>query len=348
MTPVAGDIIIAVDAMGGDQAPDMVIGGVKLARKRFPDVRYLLYGDEATLTPLVKRVPDVEGVVEIRHAPDAVSGDAKPSQVVRSGRQSSLWLATEAVKKGEAAGVVSAGNTGAFMAVAKILMRTLPGIDRPAIATLLPTLKGESVVLDLGANAECNANNLVEFAIMGEVFARTVLALERPTVGIMNVGSEAGKGTDSVRGAAAVLGDSTLPIEFHGFVEGDDLAKGTVDVIVTDGFTGNVMLKTAEGTAKLYSQFLRNAFGSSFLAKMGYLLSRPALNKVRTRTDPRRYNGAMFLGLNGVAVKSHGGTDALGFANALGVAVDLVREGFNESIKGEFEKVQVPQVPTSA
>jgi glycerol-3-phosphate acyltransferase PlsX len=344
---VAGEIIIAVDAMGGDQAPDMVVKGIGLARKRFPDVRYLLFGDEARLEALVKRLPEVAEVSEIRHAPDAVSAEAKPSQVVRTGRKSSLWLATESVKNGEAAGVVSAGNTGAFMAVAKIILRTLPGIDRPAIATLLPTQRGESVVLDLGANAECNANNLVEFAIMGEVFARTVLALERPTVGIMNVGSEAGKGTDAVRGAATVLGDSTLPIEFHGFVEGDDLAKGTVDVIVTDGFTGNVMLKTAEGTAKLYSQFLRNAFGSSLFAKMGYLLARPALNKVRTRTDPRRYNGAMFLGLNGVAVKSHGGTDELGFANALGVAVDLVRQGFNESIKGEFEKVQLPQVSAS-
>ncbi|MCF8480153.1 MAG: phosphate acyltransferase PlsX [Rhodospirillum sp.] len=344
---MTAEIVIAVDAMGGDQAPDMVVRGVSLARKRFPEVRYLLFGDEARLEPLVKGMPEVAEVSEIRHASDAVSAEAKPSQVVRTGRKSSLWLATEAVKRGEAAGVVSAGNTGAFMAVAKIILRTLPGIDRPAIATLLPTQRGESVVLDLGANAECNANNLVEFAIMGEVFARTVLALERPTVGIMNVGSEAGKGTDSVRGAATVLGDSTLPIHFHGFVEGDDLAKGTVDVIVTDGFTGNVMLKTAEGTAKLYSQFLRNAFGSSLLSKMGYLLARPALNKVRTRTDPRRYNGAMFLGLNGVAVKSHGGTDELGFANALGVAVDLVREGFNESIKGEFEKVQVPQVPAS-
>lgn len=347
MPSVTAEIVIAVDAMGGDQAPDMVVRGVSLARKRFPEVRYLLFGDEARLEPLVKGMPEVAEVSEIRHASDAVSAEAKPSQVVRTGRKSSLWLATEAVKRGEAAGVVSAGNTGAFMAVAKIILRTLPGIDRPAIATLLPTQRGESVVLDLGANAECNANNLVEFAIMGEVFARTVLALERPTVGIMNVGSEAGKGTDSVRGAATVLGDSTLPIHFHGFVEGDDLAKGTVDVIVTDGFTGNVMLKTAEGTAKLYSQFLRNAFGSSLLSKMGYLLARPALNKVRTRTDPRRYNGAMFLGLNGVAVKSHGGTDELGFANALGVAVDLVREGFNESIKGEFEKVQVPQVPAS-
>ncbi|MCF8502815.1 MAG: phosphate acyltransferase PlsX, partial [Rhodospirillum sp.] len=306
---MTAEIVIAVDAMGGDQAPDMVVRGVSLARKRFPEVRYLLFGDEARLEPLVKGMPEVAEVSEIRHASDAVSAEAKPSQVVRTGRKSSLWLATEAVKRGEAAGVVSAGNTGAFMAVAKIILRTLPGIDRPAIATLLPTQRGESVVLDLGANAECNANNLVEFAIMGEVFARTVLALERPTVGIMNVGSEAGKGTDSVRGAATVLGDSTLPIHFHGFVEGDDLAKGTVDVIVTDGFTGNVMLKTAEGTAKLYSQFLRNAFGSSLLSKMGYLLARPALNKVRTRTDPRRYNGAMFLGLNGVAVKSHGGTD---------------------------------------
>ncbi|ABC22466.1 phosphate acyltransferase PlsX [Rhodospirillum rubrum] len=338
---MSNSLVISVDAMGGDDAPDMVVDGVKLARKRFPDVRFLLFGDEARIGPLVAGDSALSAVCTIRHTASAVSGDAKPSQAVRSGRQSSLWLSIEAVKKGEAAGVVSAGNTGAFMAMAKLILRTLPGIDRPAIATLLPTLRGESVVLDLGANAECNANNLVEFAIMGEVFARTVLSLDRPTVGIMNIGSESGKGTDTVRDASARLQDSALPIRFMGFVEGDDLGKGTVDVIVTDGFTGNVMLKTAEGTAKLYSQFLRNAFLSSLLARLGYLLSRSALQKVKARTDPRRYNGAMFLGLDGVAVKSHGGTDALGFSNALAVAIDLVRQGFNESIKDEIAKVQV-------
>ncbi len=341
-------ITIALDAMGGDNAPDMVLAGVRMARKRFPEVRYVLFGDEAKLEPAIAGDSQLADICTVAHTDHAVSNDDKPSQAVRNGRKSSLWLSIEAVKKGEAAGVVSAGNTGAFMAMAKLILRTLPGIDRPAIATVMPTLHAESVMLDLGANAECNANNLVEFAIMGEVFARTVLALERPSVGILNIGSEAGKGTEVVREAHTVLANSTLPINFYGFVEGDDIGKGTVDVIVTDGFTGNTALKTAEGTARLYSQFLRNAFSSSLLSKVGYLLARPALLKVRNKTDPRRYNGAMFLGLNGIAVKSHGGTDALGFANAIGVAVDLIKQGFNESIKGEFAKVQMPQTQAAA
>ncbi|WP_041794325.1 phosphate acyltransferase PlsX [Pararhodospirillum photometricum] len=339
---MSGPLVIAVDAMGGDQAPDVVIKGLALARDRHPEVHYRLYGDEGRVGPLLRAHRALEDVCTLHHTTEVVSSEDKPSQAVRGGRKSSLWLSINSVKQGEAAGVVSAGNTGAFMAMSKLIMRTLPGIDRPAIATVLPTLKGDCVMLDLGANAECDTKNLVDFAIMGEVFARTVLALDRPTVGLMNIGSEAGKGTDTEREAAARLSDSALPIDFYGFVEGDDLAKGTVDVIVTDGFTGNVMLKAVEGTAKLYAQFLRNAYSSSTLAKLGYMLSRPALEKVKARTDPRRYNGAMLLGLTGVAVKSHGGTDALGFANAVCVAIDLVRQGFNETIKGEFGKVHGP------
>lgn len=292
--------------------------------------------------------PALAGAYTIRHAPDAVSADAKPGQVLRTGRQSSMWLAADAVAKGEAAGVVSAGNTGALMAVSKFVLRTLPGIDRPAIAGFFPTERGESVMLDLGANVDCNANNLIEFAVMGEVFARALLNIEKPTVGLLNVGSEEMKGNDAVRQAAAVLKDGGLPIRFYGFVEGTDIGLGTVDVIVTDGFTGNIALKTAEGMAKLYSRFLKDAFKSSWLAKLGYLLAKPALHKVKMRTDPRRYNGAMFLGLNGIAVKSHGGTDAIGFANAIGVAVDLVTHGFNERIKQEFETLKASPAARAA
>jgi len=329
--------------MGGDYAPGVVVKGVAVARERLPDVKYLLFGDEARIAPLLAAEPTLRGVCEIRHTSQAVSAEAKPSQVVRSGRQSSMWLAAAAVAAGEAQGVVSAGNTGALMAVSKFVLRMLPGIDRPAIAAFFPTERGESVMLDLGANVECNANNLVEFAVMGEVFARVVLGLEKPKVGILNVGSEEMKGNDAVKAAAEVLRAGTLPIDFHGFVEGTDIGLGTVDVIVTDGFTGNVALKTAEGTAKLYSRFLRDAFKSSLLAKIGYLLAKPALHKVKLRTDPRRYNGAMFLGLNGIAVKSHGGTDAIGFANAIEVAVDLVRQDFNERIKKDFESLRAAQ-----
>jgi len=326
--------------MGGDHAPDMVLKGLRIAHERHPCVRFLLHGKEAVLGPVVAKDKVLAAACEIRHADGVVGGDEKPSQAVRRGRDSSLGRAIQAVKDGEAAGVVSAGNTGAFMAMAKLALRTLPGIDRPAIAALMPTQRGDCVMLDLGANAECDADNLVQFAIMGEVFARTVLGLDNPTIGLLNIGTEDQKGTEALRQASAILRDSALPIRFQGFVEGDDIGKGAVDVIVTDGFTGNVALKAIEGTSKLYTSFLRGAFQSSMMSRLGYLLARPALNKVRMRADPRRYNGAMFLGLNGIAVKSHGGTDALGFANAVCVAVDLVSNGFNDSIRGEFLKVQ--------
>lgn len=329
-------LTIALDAMGGDQAPQMVVEGANIARKRFPQVRYLLFGDEQKIAPLVERSPGLKDCCEIRHTPDAVAGSEKPSVALRTGRRSSMRLAIDAVSTGDAAGVVSAGNTGALMAMGMIVLRTVPGIDRPAIASYFPTLRGESVMLDLGANVVCDADNLVQFAVMGEVFARTVFGVAQPSVGLLNVGSEEQKGHEEVKAAATQLRSTDLPIRFHGFVEGNDITAGTVDVVVTDGFTGNIALKTAEGTAKLYSEFLRGAFRSSFLARIGYLFARNALNKVRMRTDPRRYNGAVFLGLNGVVVKSHGGTDALGFANAIGVAVDMAINDFNSRIRDEI------------
>ena len=326
--------------MGGDHAPDIVIDGVRLAHVRLPHVRYILFGDSARIEPLLTRHPELKGVCSVRHTTDMVTMDAKPGQVLRTGRNSSMWLAVDAVAKGDAAGVVSAGNTGALMAVSKFVLRTLPGIDRPAIAGMFPTERGETVMLDLGANVDCDSDNLVQFALMGEVFARAVLGLEKPSVGLLNIGSEDMKGNDAVRSAALVLRDGNLPIRFHGFVEGNDICAGTVDVVVTDGFTGNIALKTAEGTAKFFSSFMRQAFNNSVLAKIGFLFAKQALNKVRMRTDPRRYNGAMFLGLGGIAVKSHGGTDAFGFANAIGVAVDLVSHGYNERIRKELEHLQ--------
>ena len=251
-----------------------------------------------------------------------------------------MGLAIDAVKDGRAAAAVSAGNTGALMALSKFVLKTLPGIERPAIASLMPTRRSAAVFLDLGANAECDAANLVQFAVMGEVFARAVLGIAKPTVGLLNVGTEEAKGHDTIREAAAALRAIDLPIEFRGFVEGTDVTSGKVDVVVTDGFTGNVALKVAEGTVTLYGQFLREAFKSSMLARLGYFLARPALRLARQRLDPRRYNGAMFLGLNGIVVKSHGGTDALGFANAIGVAVDLVQQGTNERITTELHRLE--------
>src|SRR5690606_28936379 len=241
----------------------------------------------------------------------------------------------------------SAGNTGALMAMAKFVLKTLPGIDRPAIASIFPTLRGESVMLDLGANVECDAENLVQFAVMGDAFARCVLGLPHPTVGLLNVGSEEMKGHEALREAAARLRAPNSPVAFHGFIEGNDIAGGVVDVIVTDGFTGNVALKTAEGTSKLFGEYLRQAFRHSLLARLGYLLASPALKKMRARIDPRRYNGAMFLGLNGIAVKSHGGADALGFANAIGVAVDMHVNGFLHQIRDELARL-APAPATAA
>jgi glycerol-3-phosphate acyltransferase PlsX len=318
----------------------MVIAGADIARERCPNVDYLFVGDEQRIQPLLDRHPALKPISTVRHTPDAVAMDAKASQALRGGRNSSMRLAIDAVAAGDAACVVSAGNTGALMAMAKFVLKTLPGIDRPAIASFFPTLRGESVMLDLGANLECDADNLVQFAVMGTVFTRTVLGLLEPTVGLLNVGAEEQKGSEEIRAAAAAIRQTPLAKNFHGFVEGNDIAAGTVDVIVTDGFTGNVALKTAEGTAKLYGEYLRRTFASSLTAKLGYLLAKPSFQKLKARTDPRRYNGAMFLGLQGVCVKSHGGTDAVGFANAISVAVDLVANGFNEKIKTELAVLQ--------
>jgi glycerol-3-phosphate acyltransferase PlsX len=345
---VTGQFAIALDAMGGDHAPDMVVKGANIARQRFPEVHFLFFGDEKRLKPLVDKYRALAKVSTIRHTDQVVKGEDKPSTALRAGRSSSMRLAIDAVQSGDAAGVVSAGNTGALMAMAKVVLKTLPGITRPAIASFFPTLKGESVMLDLGANVQCDADNLVQFAVMGNVFARTVLGVVSPTMGLLNVGSEDMKGHEALREASAMLREFKLPGSFHGFVEGDDIAKGTVDVVVTDGFTGNIALKSIEGTAKLYAEFMRATFKSSFLSKLGYLLARPALNALRLRTDPRRYNGAIFMGLNGIAIKSHGGTDALGFSNAIGVAADMITHRALARITEDFGNTAAVSRPQAA
>lgn len=346
---MTGVLTIALDAMGGDNAPEMVVAGAALARERNPQVRFLFFGDESRLAPLLEKRAELSAVSSVRHTDQAISNDAKPSVALRSGRNSSMRLAIDSVGNDEAASVVSAGNTGALMAMAKLVLRTLPGIDRPAIASFFPTMRGESVMLDLGANIECDAGNLVQFAVMGAVFARTVLGVVNPTVALLNVGAEEEKGHGELKSAAAVLRSQPFPGQFQGFVEGNDIAAGTVDVIVTDGFTGNVALKTAEGTARLYSELVKRTLNSGWLPKLGYLFAHSSFQKLRKRTDPRRYNGAMFLGLGGLCVKSHGGTDAFGFANAIGVAIDLAAQGFNEKIKDELHRLALDAAtPTQA
>ena len=329
---------LAIDAMGGDAAPEVVLDGLELAAERHPGARFLLVGDEARVGGALALRKRAAKVCSLRHAPEVISGDLKPTAALRM-RGSSMRLAIDAVAAGEAAGIVSAGNTGALMALAKIVIKTMPEIDRPALAAIGPSARGDVVLLDLGANVQCDARNLVEFAIMGDAFARVALGLTTPSIGLLNVGSEELKGDDRVRAAAEILSDSHVGAQFRGFIEGHDIAAGTVDVVVTDGFTGNVALKTGEGALKLMRDLLRQVFTSSVPARLGYLLARPALDRLREWMDPRRYNGAILLGLNGVVVKSHGGTDALGFAHAVDVAMDMVTHGYNDRIRDGFDRL---------
>jgi phosphate acyltransferase len=334
---------IALDAMGGDKAPAMVVRGADLAVLRYPNLALSLVGDAAKIEPLVAATRYLKKArYEIVHTDKAISASEKPSVALRSGRGSSMRMAIDLVREGKADGIVSAGNTGALMVISRFVLGMCPGIERPAIASFFPTRRGETCMLDLGANIECDEHNLVQFALMGAIFARIVLGLEQPTVGLLNVGSEEQKGHEDVREAAAIIRGTEMPFSFHGFVEGDDITAGTVDVIVTDGFSGNIALKTAEGTARMLTHSLREAFRSSYLAMLGYLLAAGALRRFRNRMDPRRYNGAVLLGVNGITVKSHGGTDEVGFANAIGVAADMARHGFLDRVKEDLKNVEIP------
>ncbi len=332
-------ITLALDAMGGSQAPQSVVEGAAAAHARFPHVRFIFFGEEAKVLPLLKKHKSLEEASTFVPTSVTITDDMKPSQAIRMAKESSMGLAIAAVKEGKAHGVISGGNTGAYMAMSKIMLRTIPGISRPAIATYLPTQRSESVMLDLGANIECDAVNLVEFALMGSLFATDVLGIDHPSVGLLNVGEEELKGSQTLREAAEIL-KSYKTLNFHGFVEGDDIGKGTVDVIVTDGFTGNVALKTIEGTARLLKHFLTEAFSSSLFSKLSYLVARPTFKVLQARMNPNRYNGAIFLGLNGIAIKSHGSTDAVGFASAISVGIDMVSHGFKQKIEEEAPKLK--------
>ena len=326
---------LALDAMGGDHGPSVIVEGAALALARRPDLAFTFFGKEGEIAPLLDQRPGLAGASRVVHTDVAVRMDDKPSQALRAGRRnSSMWLAIDAVRKGEADMAFSAGNTGALMAMAKICLRMMPGIDRPAIAAIWPTLRGRSIVLDVGATIGADARTLVDLAIMGSAMARIVLALERPTVGLLNVGVEEVKGLEEVKAASRVLRDSSFPsLSYHGFVEGDDLGKGTVDVVVTEGFTGNIALKTAEGTAKQIAQYLRDAMAGSLWSKLGYLMARGAFATLRSKMDPRTVNGGVFLGLNGIVIKSHGGSDAVGTAGAIDLGYAMVRHELLRQIR---------------
>ncbi len=313
--------------MGGDHGAGVTVAGAEIAHQRRPDSTFLLYGDEALIDPLLNERPKLRAAARVIHTDVAIRMDDKPSQALRYGRRnSSMWLAIDAVRHGEADVAVSAGNTGALMAMAKICLKTLPGVDRPAIAGIWPTLRGESIALDLGASIGADAPHLVDMAMMGAAMARIVFGHERPTVGLLNVGVEEIKGVEEIREAGRLLREmNSQDFEYHGFVEGDDLGRGTVDVVVTEGFSGNIALKAAEGTAKQIGEYLRAAMRRTWRAQLGYLLARGAFRAVSDKVDPRKVNGGVFLGLNGLVVKSHGGTDAEGFASAIDIGYDVAR-----------------------
>ena len=329
---------IALDTMGGDGGPATMIAGAAIARGRDPSIRFTLFGDAPAIHAELARYPALSDSTVV-HCDDVITGDDKPSQAIRRAKGSSMGGAILAVKAGEASAALSAGNTGALMAIAKLTLRTMHGIDRPALAALMPTLGDNDVcMLDLGANTDCDARNLVEFAVMGAAYSRIAVGVQSPRVRLLNIGTEELKGTGELKEAAAMLRAQTSgDWRFEGFVEADRLGRGEVDVVVTDGFSGNIALKSIEGTARFITDLLKRAFSSSFRSKMGFLLSRPAFALLRGHLDPNNHKGAVFLGLNGLVVKSHGGADAQGTANAIGVAVKIAREDITRRITEDLE-----------
>ena len=329
---------IAIDAMGGDNGPSIVLAGADIALVRRPDLEFQLFGEEPVVRPLLDAYPRVKAVSTFTHCEITVQMDDKPSQALRKGRwKSSMWRALEAVKKGEADVALSAGNTGALMAMSKFCLRTMAGIERPALAALWPTIRGESVVLDVGATINADAQQLIDFAMMGGAMARALLDVERPTVGLLNIGVEEMKGLEEVRVAGQILKEANLDhLDYIGFVEGDDIGRGTVDVVVTEAFAGNIALKTAEGTARQIASHLRDAMSRTLMGRIGYLFARGAFRELRQKLDPRASNGAVLLGLNGIVIKSHGGTDGEGYANAIEVGYSMAKNGLLTKINQDL------------
>ena len=325
--------------MGGDKAPEIVIEGAAQSKIRYPNVKFSFFGDQEKILPLIS-TKDILKDSNVIHTSEIVNASDKPSIAVRKGKNSSMGMSIQLVKSGKADAVVSAGNTGALMAMAKLILRPMDGITRPAIVAYFPTILGESCMLDLGANIECDSKNLVQFAFMGQAFANIVMGIKNPTISLLNIGEEEQKGLDYIKEASKILINLKKQINYRGFIEGDKIAHGLADVIIADGFSGNVSLKTAEGTALLVTTYLKKALSSSLRSKIGYFFAKKAIKDFRLQMDPRKYNGAVFLGLNGIAVKSHGGTDSFGFANAIGVAVDMVRYNFISDLKNKISKIE--------
>lgn len=337
---MSDNLVISIDAMGGDNSPRVVIEGLAIAAKKNPDAKFLLFGDETKVNDLLKSWPALQKVCEVRHSPEVVRNEDKPSAVIRN-RNTSMFMAINAVKQGEAQAVVSAGNTGALMAISKLTLKTIQKIHRPAIVTIMPHRTGRYVMLDLGANTECDSLNLAEFALMGNILAKHALNIERPRVALLNIGAEEMKGKEEIHEAAKLIKRTKLDIDFIGYIEPHEIPEGKADVIVTDGFTGNIALKSIEGTAKLVVRLIKDGIKKSFMAKLGLPFMLGVGMNIKKTMDPRLYNGAMLVGLNGLTVKSHGGTDALGYSVAVGNAISLVRQNFVPTIKDELETVDL-------
>ena len=336
-----GGVVISVDAMGGDRGPSVIVAGLAEVAARQEDVRFIVHGDEGALGPLVAR-RRLSDRVTLRHADGVVTMDAKPAQVMRRGRETSMWSAIDSVREGEASVAVSAGNTGALMAVSMLRLRKMPGIERPALACFWPSLgpRDFNVMLDVGADVRADAGDLLQFALLGAAYARAALGVDRPRVGLLNVGTEENKGRPELRAAQELIEAEAASggmLEYVGYVEGGDLPSARVDVIVTDGFTGNVALKTGEGTARLMGLFLKEAFAYSPLSRVASVLALTSMNRLRRRMDPRRVNGGVFLGLNGPVVKSHGSADATGIAAAIDLAIRLARADLTAAIRERLD-----------
>ena len=341
--------VISVDAMGGDHGPSVVVPGIALAADQWAGrgVRFLLHGAEDALNVELARAPAAARLCEIRHTDLVIASDEKPAQAMRRGKGSSMWNAIDAVRQGEASAAVSSGNTGALMAIGMLILRMMGDLERPALVARWPSLAGATTVLDVGANIDCDAQRLVEFAIMGEAFHRALYGVARPTVGLLNVGAEDQKGHEEVREAHRILRAGGVDLNYHGFVEGGDISKSVVDVVVTDGFTGNVALKTAEGTARFIGAELRAALTGSLLDKLGAVIAQGALKKLMLRLNPSTLDGAPLLGLKGLVVKCHGGTDARGFSNGLRVAVDLAESQYAQEINASLETLTAALAATA-
>ena len=333
------NLVISIDAMGGDNSPKVVIEGLALAHKRNPDIRFLVYGDEPKVTAEIAKFPALKEVCQIFHTEEFVHNEDKPSHVIRN-RETSMYKAVEAVKNGQAMAVVSAGNTGALMAISKLVLKTIQKIHRPAIVSVMPHINGKYVMLDLGANTECSAINLAEFAMMGDILARCALGISRPRVALLNIGAEEMKGKEEIHKAAQMIRNSHMNIDFIGYIEPHEIPNDKADVIVADGFTGNIALKAIEGTARLMVNLLKDVSARSIMSKLGFLLALPSLKRLKKKMDPGRYNGAMLVGLKGISIKSHGGADAFGFANAVNVAIDTVRNDLVGNIAKQLTSIQ--------